>query len=84
VFVKPVEYQDSRGFVWRAERMIEAAAASGPQSFAPATLAKVRAAIARLRTAWPAPLPPLKPVLEPGEISVLISEIELYTSALAR
>src|SRR6201999_383087 len=25
-FGKPVEYQDSRGFVWEAERMIEAAA----------------------------------------------------------
>ena len=25
-FAKPVEYQDSRGFVWEAERMIEAAA----------------------------------------------------------
>ena len=26
-FAKPVEYQDSRGFVWQAERMIEGAAA---------------------------------------------------------
>jgi hypothetical protein len=76
-FTKPVEYQDSRGFVWQAERMIEAAAAADR-----AVRAKTRAAFARLKTAWPAPLPPAKPVLEVGEISALISEIELATSKL--
>ena len=75
--VKPVEYQDSRGFVWQAERMIEAAAATDA-----AARAKARTAFARLKTAWPSPMPPEKPVLEVGQISALISEIELATSRL--
>jgi hypothetical protein len=83
VFVKPVEYQDSRGFVWRAERVIEDAVA-GTQQIDPEQLAKVRAAFARLKTAWPAPLPPPKPLLDAGQVSALISEIELYTSSAAR
>jgi hypothetical protein len=84
VFVKPVEYQDSRGFVWRAETVIEAAAGSAPRPIAAEQLAKVRAAFAKLKTAWPAPLPPAKPVLDVSQISALISEIELYTSAATR
>jgi hypothetical protein len=78
-FVKPVEYQDSRGFVWRAERMIEDAAAGLIDVASPK---KVREAFARLKTAWPAPMPPPQPVLEVGQISVLISDIELQTSKL--
>ena len=79
-FVKPVEYQDSRGFVWQAERMIEAAAAPDRSRSMPPPLAKVRAAFATLKTAWPAPMPPPKPILDAGQISALISEIELHTS----
>jgi hypothetical protein len=81
-FVKPVEYQDSRGFVWRAEQMIERAAASGPKTIDPEALARVRTALADLKAAWPAPLPPPKPVLDVGQLSALISQIELHTSAL--
>jgi hypothetical protein len=83
VFVKPVEYQDSRGFVWRAERVIEDAVA-GAHGFDPAQLVKVRAAFATLKGAWPGPLPPPKPLLDAGQLSALISEIELYTSSAAR
>jgi hypothetical protein len=82
-FVKPVEYQDSRGFVWRAERMIEEAAA-GPRPLDAESLAKVRESFGRLKAAWPAPLPPPKPVLDVGEVSALISQIELHTSAVTR
>jgi hypothetical protein len=82
-FVKPVEYQDSRGFVWRAERVIEEAA-SGPRPLSADSLAKVRAAFGELKSAWPAPLPPPKPVLDVGEVSALISQIELHTSSLTR
>lgn len=78
-FVKPVEYQDSRGFVWQAERMIERVAA-GPPAIDAASLAKIRTAFAKLKTAWPAPMPPPKPILEVGQISALISQIELQTS----
>jgi hypothetical protein len=76
-FVKPVEYQDSRGFVWRAERMIESGAAGLLDA---SSLARARAAFAEIKTAWPAPMPPPQPVLETGRISALISEIELATS----
>src|SRR4029453_2834124 len=50
-FVKPVEYQDSRGFVWQAERMLEGAALLIEAQ----SLAKVHAAFAKLKTAWPTP-----------------------------
>jgi hypothetical protein len=76
-FTKPVEYQDSRGFVWQAERMLEPAVATDAVA-----RDKTRAAFARLKAAWPSPMPPPKPVLEVGEISALISQIELATSGL--
>ena len=83
-FTKPVEYQDSRGFVWRAERVIEETARAGPKPLDADSLAKVRATFAKLKAAWPAPVPPPKPLLEVGQISALISEIELYTSPITR
>jgi hypothetical protein len=83
-FTKPVEYQDSRGFVWRAERVIEEAAQAGPQPLDAASLGRVRGAFSRLKAAWPAPLPPERPLLEVGQVSALISEIELYTSPMTR
>jgi hypothetical protein len=78
-FAKPVEYQDSRGFVWEAERMIEAAAPELTRIDADA-LARIRGALAKLKAAWPAPMPPDAPILQPGEMSALISNIELHTS----
>jgi hypothetical protein len=80
----PVEYQDSRGFVWRAERVIEEAAKSQPKPIDDASMTKVRAAFGKLKAAWPAPLPPEKPLLDAGQMSALISEIELYTSSATR
>jgi hypothetical protein len=78
-FVKPVEYQDSRGFVWEAERLIEAAAPELARVDA-AALARIRAALVKLKVAWPAPMPPDAPLLQPGEMSALISDIELHAS----
>jgi hypothetical protein len=78
-FTKPVEYQDGRGFVWQAERMVEGASAELGRIDAEA-LAKVRAAFARLKTAWPAPMPPEAPVLDVGQISAIVSDIELHVS----
>jgi hypothetical protein len=78
-FVKPVEYQDSRGFVWEAERMIEAAAPELAKVDADA-LARIRASLVKLKAAWPAPMPPDAPVLQPGELSALVSSIELHAS----
>jgi hypothetical protein len=78
-FVKPVEYQDSRGFVWEAERLIEGAAPELARVDA-AALARIRGALVKLKAAWPAPMPPDAPILEPGEMSALISDIELHAS----
>jgi hypothetical protein len=78
-FVKPVEYQDSRGFVWQAERMIEGAAPELAKLDAE-SLARIRGSIAKLKAAWPAPMPPQAPVLEVGQISAIISDIELHIS----
>jgi hypothetical protein len=78
-FAKPVEYQDSRGFVWQAERMLEGAAGELAKKDAD-TLAKIRAALAELKAAWPAPMPPEKPMLEPGKMAALVSDIELHAS----
>jgi len=78
-FVKPVEYQDSRGFVWQAERMIEGAAGE-LQKADPEALSRVRASLGKLKAAWPAPMPPQEPVLEVGQMSALISDIELHAS----
>jgi hypothetical protein len=78
-FVKPVEYQDSRGFVWEAERMIESVADELHKAD-PVALAELRAAMAKLKTAWPAPMPPDAPLLEVGPMSALISDIELHVS----
>jgi hypothetical protein len=78
-FAKPVEYQDSRGFVWEAERMIEAAAPELAKVDADA-LARMRGALVKVKAAWPAPMPPAAPVLQPGELSALVSDIELHAS----
>lgn len=78
-FVKPVEYQDSRGFVLQAERMFERSAAELARIDKDA-LARIRTDLAKLKTAWPAPMPPGEPVLDVGSISALISDIELHIS----
>jgi hypothetical protein len=78
-FTKPVEYQDSRGFVLQAERMFEGAATELAR-IDKASLDKIRAILATLKTAWPAPMPPDQPVLDAGTISALISDIELHIS----
>lgn len=78
-FKLPVEYQDSRGFVWRAERMIESVAGTLGKLDAQG-LQRVRSDFAQLKAAWPAPMPPAAPVMEPGRMSALISSIELHMS----
>jgi hypothetical protein len=78
-FAKPVEYQDSRGFVFEADSMIERAAPQLAKTDA-ATLSKVRAAMARLKTAWPEPMPPEQPVLDFDAVSALVTEIDTLMS----
>jgi hypothetical protein len=78
-FVKPVEYQDSRGFVWEAERMLDGSAAQLNKAD-PDAFAKIKTAMQELKTAWPEPMPPEEPILVVSKMSALISEIEQQTS----
>lgn len=78
-FVKPVEFQDGRGFMLRAERMIEQTAPVLARTDAEA-VQRVREKFAKLKEAWPGPIPPEKPLIEPGALSALVSDIELHVS----
>lgn len=72
----PVEYQDSRGFVFEASRQVEAVspdlAAKDPEA-----LAAIRAAFVDLKTAWPTPMPPRAAVKDASEILADMSRVEL-------
>jgi hypothetical protein len=71
-FAKPVEYQDSRGFLQEAEWMLEGSAADLRKADADA-FAKVQAALQQLKTAWPKPMPPETPLMDVGTMSALVS-----------
>ena len=79
--VKPVEYQDARGFVWQAERMIEAAAPALEKKDAD-SLKKVRQDVAELKKAWPAAMPPKTPVKDYANVLSDVSRIELHVGKL--
>jgi hypothetical protein len=72
---KPVEYQDSRGFVWQAERMVESVAGELERKD-PASLKAVRAGFAQLKKAWPAPMPPKAPVRSAAAITNDVGTIQ--------
>jgi hypothetical protein len=78
---KPVEYQDARGFVWQAERMIEGVAVALEKKDA-AAVQQVRAIFADLKTAWPAAMPPKAPVKDYGAVLGDVSRIELAAGRL--
>lgn len=78
---KPVEYQDARGFVWEAERMIESVAADLQKQNAPA-LREVRAGMTELKLAFPSPMPPRTPVKDHATMLGDVSRIELAAGKL--
>jgi hypothetical protein len=78
---KPVEYQDARGFIWNAERMIESVAPD-LQKKDPAALAEVRAGFATLKKAFPSPLPPKTPVNDAAAVLGDVGRIELAAGKL--
>jgi hypothetical protein len=78
---KPVEYQDARGFIWQAERMIESVAAESEKKDAEA-LSAVRAGIAELKKAFPTAMPPKVPVKDPSEVLGDVARIELAAGKL--
>jgi hypothetical protein len=78
---KPVEYQDARGFVWQAERMIESVSAVFEKKN-PEALASVRTGFAELKKAFPSPMPPRAPVKNPADVLADIARIELAANKL--
>jgi hypothetical protein len=78
---KPVEYQDARGFIWQADRMIEAVAPDLQKKDADA-LKQVRAGIADLKKVLPTAVPPRVPVKDHAAMLVIVSRIELAAGKL--
>jgi hypothetical protein len=78
---KPVEYQDSRGFVWQAETMIEGLSAALEKKDADA-LKHVRDGFAELKKAWPAAMAPKTPVKDYAAVLSDVSRIELHVGKL--
>ena len=78
---KPVEYQDSRGFVWQAEKMVESLGSVLEKKDADA-LKHVRDGFAELKEAWPAAMPPKTPVKDYAAVLGDVSRIELSIGKL--
>jgi len=78
---KPVEYQDSRGFVWQAEKMVESLSAALEKKDADA-LKHVRGGFAELKKAWPAAMPPKTPAKDYAAVLSDVSRIELSIGKL--
>ena len=78
---KPVEYQDARGFILQADRMIESVAPD-LQKKDPAALGQVRAGLVELKKAFPSPMPPRTPVKDYGGVLADVSQIELAAGKL--
>ena len=78
---KPVEYQDARGFILQADRMIESVAPDLQQKD-PAALGQVRAGLVELKKVFPSPMPPRSPVKDYGGVLAEVSKIELAAGKL--
>lgn len=76
-----VEYQDSRGFVWRAEAMLKNEALTKSDSNKPA-LASAQEAISKLKTAWPGAMPPEKAAMTVAEVKAGVGTIEKILEAV--
>jgi hypothetical protein len=76
-----VEYQDARGFIWQAEKMIEGAAPELEKKDADA-LAKLRQALAELKKDLPSPMPPKTPPAEVGKLLGNVARLELAAGKL--
>jgi hypothetical protein len=78
---KPVEYQDARGFIFEAERMLDGVSAPLQKKDATA-LKEVRAGLAELKKIFPTAMPPRAPVKDHAAMLAIISRIELAASRL--
>lgn len=77
----PVEYQDGRGFLRAAEGLLRSHERALRAKDAGAWEA-LAGAVAQLGRVWPAARPPDGPALPPGEVSALVSRVELAASRL--
>ena len=78
---KPVEYQDARGFILQAEKMIEGVAVELQQKD-PAALQEIRAGLAELKQALPTAVPPAKPVQDHAAVLAIVTHIERAAARL--
>jgi len=74
--VNPVEYQDARGFVWQADKLLASVGPDLAAKDADAVKA-AQAAFEDLKQAWPSPLPPKAPVRDMSAVLAGMSKIEL-------
>jgi hypothetical protein len=78
---KPVEYQDSRGFVWQAERMIDSVASELGRKDANA-LKAVQRRLAQLKKVWPAAVPPKVPVKSAAAVAADVAAVQKASAKL--
>jgi hypothetical protein len=80
-FTKPVEYQDSRGFIWHAEQLVARYEADFAKIDA-AALARLKAAIVDAKAAWPTPVPPAAPAVtveaQAAKLEALVKATERF------
>jgi hypothetical protein len=79
-FTKPVEYQDSRGFVLYAERLLKSQEGDLKRIDA-LRWEQLSTLLDQLKAAWPAPMPPEEPVVT---AEVVASRVEAFESAAKR
>lgn len=78
---KPVEYQDARGFIWQAQRMIDGVAPN-LQKKDSAALGAVRTGLAELKKAFPSAVPPKLPVKDHAAVLADVARIEVAAGKL--
>lgn len=78
-FALAVEYQDSRGFVWHVEDMLNSVAADA-EKIDKGRFAEIRKLLDELKTVWPAAMPPPAPVKDPEAVTAMVSRIAELSS----
>ena len=74
-FTKPVEYQDSRGFVLYAEQLLKSQERD-LKRVDPARWQQLLEILDQLKAAWPAPMPPDEPVLASEAVASRVNAFE--------
>jgi hypothetical protein len=73
--VETIEYQDSRGFVLQAQRLISTALGAEASPQARLILAPLQSRLAALAKAWPSAVPPQRAVLPAATVSSLAAQL---------